>query len=396
MSMLEHNEINMIKIAHIQLLPLLSGVQRVSLDELQRLDPTKFDRYIICKEPGPLTTEAEKYGIKTLFVSSLCRNINLKKDLQSFISLIKLIKKFKFDVVHTHSSKTGVLGRLAAKLSRVSLIVHTVHGFSFPAAKTRMEYLLFLTMEKVGYKCCDFLICLHEEDKNVAIKKLNANENNIQIIPNGVDVNKFKMAGENKRNQLRQQLGFKKESFLIGMTGRLWEQKNPLLLLKVFNEILKTERNIHLLYVGDGELKTKIMVFCEENDLSNHVHLMGWQNDTTPFFNVFDIFVLPSLWEGMPLAILEAQSSSLACIASDIPGNRHLITNGYDGMLFSLNDSNTLKSAITDLLQDPNKRRLLGSNAREKVLAENDIVLRVDTMEHIYERSLNSQKVIGN
>ncbi|EBP7329261.1 glycosyltransferase family 4 protein, partial [Salmonella enterica] len=122
----------MIKIAHIQLLPLLSGVQRVCLDELIRLDENKFDKYLICKEEGPLTVEAKKYGIKCLVVRNLVREISLKNDLKALWSLWKIIKQYKFDIVHTHSSKTGVLGRVAAWLNRTNLIVHTVHGFSFP------------------------------------------------------------------------------------------------------------------------------------------------------------------------------------------------------------------------------------------------------------------------
>lgn len=120
-----------IKIVHVQLLPLLSGVQRVSLQEFLLLNSDRYEKILICKEPGDLTKESEKVGVKCFYVPSLVRNISPFKDFKSFINLLSLFKYIKADIVHTHSAKTGVLGRIAAKLAGVPIVIHTVHGFSF-------------------------------------------------------------------------------------------------------------------------------------------------------------------------------------------------------------------------------------------------------------------------
>ncbi|WFQ78876.1 glycosyltransferase family 4 protein [Xenorhabdus sp. SF857] len=349
------------KIAHIQLLPLLSGVQKVCLDELLRLDPSEFERYLICSSPGPLTEEAEKVGIKCIYISTLTRDISPKQDLITLFNLISIFKKYKFDIVHTHSSKPGVLGRIAAKICGVRFIVHTVHGFSFPAAKNKIQNFIFYVMEKIGTLCGDMLICLHDNDKNIAMYKLGSPYDKTIILKNGVDTNHYIKHSSDKIENLRNEIGFDDNDIIIGMVGRLWPQKNPILLIDACKDLLLKDQRLHLVFIGDGELKNSILNKSKELSIEYKVHLMGWRKDTNNFLNVFDIFVLPSLYEGMPLAILEAQSSSLPCIVSDIPGNNHLVENNVTGLLFESNSIDELKEKLCLLINNSHLRKKWGN-----------------------------------
>lgn len=373
------------KIAHIQLLPLLSGVQRVCLDELLRLDPSKYKRYLICKEPGPLTIEAEKNGIECIFVPSLTREISFIRDIHSLYSLIKLFKTYKFDIVHTHSSKPGILGRIAAKLCSVKFIVHTVHGFSFPIAKNKIQYSIYYFMEKIGSLCGSMLICLHADDKDIATKVLNIPEKNITILENGIDINKYKKVSPDKKRIIREKYNLNDSDIVIGMTGRLWPQKNPLLLINACKDIIYENKKIHIVYAGDGNLRKDIESFIEDNNLKNNVHLIGWSNNISEILNIFDIFVLPSIYEGMPLAILEAQSTSLPCIASNIPGNAHIIENGITGLLFNSNSQIDLKEKIITLLDNPTLQENLSINARNSIIKMHNVDDRINKLCNIYD-----------
>ena len=146
--------------------PSLSGVQRVSLQEFERLG-SDYDVFLICKEPGPLSFEAEKLGVHVFYVNSLCREISIINDLKSLLAIYRIIKSNGFDIVHSHSSKTGLLGRLAAKLARVPLIIHTVHGFPFDGAKNSIFRFIYKVMEIIGGFCSDKIICLHQLDKDI-------------------------------------------------------------------------------------------------------------------------------------------------------------------------------------------------------------------------------------
>ncbi|MGO5342472.1 MULTISPECIES: glycosyltransferase family 4 protein [Enterobacterales] len=367
----------MIKIAHIQLLPLLTGVQRVSLDELSRLNKCDFESYIICKEYGPLIEECIKNNIKFIYCKNLVRNISITQDFRAFWSLYKLFKKNKFDIVHTHSSKTGVIGRIAAKLAGVPMVIHTVHGFSFPSAKGKLTKLIYFLMEWLGTKCSDKVICLHDKDRNFAKKYLGAKNKQLEIIPNGVDIMKFHPPTEYEKKIIREELHIPSEAIVIGMVGRLWKQKNPKLLMNSALSILEANKNIHLVFVGDGEFRSELEFTAENYSIKNQVHILGWRSDSNHILKAFDIFVLPSLWEGMPLAILEAQATGIPCIVSNIQGNNHLVQHNINGLLFSSNEEKDLTLCLNKLIDDYSLRYSLGNaglaNVRKRFSIEDRV-----------------------
>ena len=376
----------MIKIAHIQLLPLLTGVQRVSLDELTRLDQSKFTRYMICQQSGPMTDECKKASITCLYIPSLVREISPLKDIKAFWTLYKYFKEYKFDIVHTHSSKTGVIGRLAAKFAGVPMIVHTVHGYAFPAAKNKLEKNIFLAMEWLGTKCSDQIICLHESDKQIAQDILGAKESQLKILANGVDLDKYNPPTVEQKNKIKTELKLPLNSIIIGMVGRLWKQKNPQALLNVAISILKDRDDVHFIFAGDGEFRVNLEKQVEISGLGGSIHFLGWRDDTEKLLKAMDIFVLPSLWEGMPLAILEAQATGLPCVVSNIQGNNHLVTNNKTGFLFDLGDEKKFESLLQVLIDNKELRLSMGKLALSNIYINNNINNRVEKISEIYQK----------
>ncbi|MGH7739386.1 MAG: glycosyltransferase, partial [bacterium] len=194
------------RIAHLQLLPLLSGVQRVTLEEVTRLDPTRFEPTVICKEEGPLTEALKTRGIPYFCVPELVREISPLQDLKALIRLKRLFSEGQFDIVHTHSSKTGILGRLAGKWAGVPIVMHTVHGFAFPAAKNLFEKSLYYGLEWLGARLTDALVVLNRHDFSLALKKLRVAKDMIFLMPNGVDTSVFLKPEENVRNKVRSEV----------------------------------------------------------------------------------------------------------------------------------------------------------------------------------------------
>ncbi len=375
---------NTLKIAHLQLLPLVTGVQRVTLDELERLPSEHFTPYIICKEPGPMTEEAESQGISCLYNNNLVREISPKKDLLAFWQLYRLFRKHRFDVVHSHSSKTGVIGRVAAKLAGVPMVTHTVHGFAFPAANSRLERWVFLAMEWLGTKCSDKIICLHEADQQIAKNKLGASDTQLEVLANGVDTIKYSPTPAASKLAMREQLGLPKGAVVVGMVGRLWRQKNPQAFVDAAINLLNDGVNAHFVLVGDGELRDELQTLVNDAGVTNQIHFLGWRNDTPQILQALDIFVLPSLWEGMPLAILEAQATGLPCVVSNIQGNNTLIVSDVNGYLFDLNKPEQFTKSIHDLINNKSLRGKLGMNNRETILKNFDIEKRVKKISEIY------------
>lgn len=384
------------RIAHVQLLPLLSGVQRVTLDELERLS-SDYQRWLICKNEGALTEEALKTGAQILTCQSLVREIHPRFDLKVLWQLWRYCRRHRFDVVHTHSSKTGVLGRLAARLAGVPCIVHTVHGFAFPAAKSRLQRLVFYIMEWIGARCSHLVICLHEEDARICIEALNLPSERVAILPNGIDLKKFSPLADGDVHILRDELRLPVDRQLIIMVGRLWEQKDPGCLVEAYCQLWQQgDPGADLILVGDGDLRQQLQQRVEAAGLQAHVHFLGWRTDTPDLLRASDIFVLPSRWEGMPLAILEAMGTGLPVVVSDIPGNRHLVEHKQQGLLFSMGDSAALADALSKLIANPGLRTFFGTNARQKVAKKHDIRCRVQRIEALYTNVLQQGNIMKN
>ncbi|EKG7265620.1 glycosyltransferase, partial [Escherichia coli] len=183
--------------------------------------------------------------------------------------------------------------------------------------------------------------------------------------PNGVDINKFTPA-TNKGKIKEEILSLRESNFVFTMVGRLWPQKNPLYFVEVAKQIIKNELipgSIFVL-VGDGELMSVIKEhYLEDELLHNRLLLLGWRNDISDILKASDVFVLPSLWEGMPLAILEAQSTGLPCVVSNINGNKSLVTNKFDGYLVELNDINSFINALVNI-SEKNVYARMSNNCR--------------------------------
>ncbi|MGN2615662.1 glycosyltransferase family 4 protein [Aliivibrio fischeri] len=364
------------KILHIQLLPLLSGVQRVTLNEINEVNtdyPNKYAYYVVCNGVGPLTDELEKIKIPFSLIPELKRNISPFNDIKSLFKMIRFIKNEEFDIVHTHSSKTGLIGRLAAKISGVKKVVHTVHGFSFPAADNLISKIVFYFMEWFAKFFTDELFVLNKTDYELAIKKLKYNKDKVHIIPNGINIDRF-------RPQQKTHDGFR-----VVMVGRLWEQKNPMCLVYAAEMLLKKYSDINIDFIGDGDLRDTMQNYLNKNNLSNNIKILGWINDVDKLLPKYDLFVLPSLWEGMPLAILEAQSCGLPAVVSDIPGNSDLIHNNLNGFVFAKNDASDLSSKIEMIYLSVDLKKEMSLKARDIVCDKYSSLIRNDAIIHHYE-----------
>ncbi|WP_327050109.1 glycosyltransferase family 4 protein, partial [Escherichia coli] len=209
------------------------------------------------------------------------------------------------------------------------------------------------------------------------IKELYVDPMKISVIPNGVDLEKFAPA-INKGDLKEKILGLKRNSFVFTMVGRLWPQKNPLYFAEAAKYII--ENNLIpdsvFVIVGDGELMNDLKYnYQTDMNLKKRLLLLGWRNDIPNILKASDVFVLPSLWEGMPLAILEAQSTGLPCIVSNINGNNCLVKNEFDGFLIELNDIDSFINALVRVTDDK-VLNIMSKNCRNKIVNEFNIVKR--------------------
>lgn len=362
------------RIAHVQLFPLLSGVQRVSLEEI-RCRHNVYNYTLICKEPGPLTEEVDRYDLKLHYISSLSRELSPFRDIVSLYKLWRFFRKEKFDVIHTHSSKTGVLGRIAARLAGCNKVVHTVHGFSFPAAKTRFDYLIYFFMEWFAKWFTSSLIVLTESDKEIAFKRLGYLSDKISLLPNGIDV-----------PAVLDKKVLSSGVFRVVMVGRLDKQKDPKTFVKAAIRLSKLYPDVFFDLIGDGEYRAELIEIIKVEGVQDRISLLLWRNDVRELLKSYNLFVLSSRWEGMPLAVLEAQASGLPVVVTDIPGNRDLVcgAGGRVGRLFPVGDVDCLAGHIETYYLDRVLTKTHGDTAYENVKNNYSLDARLDRLDELY------------
>lgn len=379
-----------IRILHVQLFPMLSGVQRVSLEELRRLDPEVYDRHLLTCDPGPLSEAAAELGVTCHHEPRLKRSISPWNDFRVYQRLRDLMRREEFDIVHTHSSKTGVLGRMAAAAADIPCVVHTVHGFAFPAARLKAVRHLYQWAETRCGRVTDALVCLNSEDQQISVEQLEIPAERIEVIANGVDTDAFRPIEdlEARIAQRAQRLPGNPERPVVMMVGRLWKQKQPEAFVAAAIDLIQQGSDAQFYLAGDGNLRPQLEESIEAAGVADRVHLLGWRDDVSALLPLADVMVLPSLWEGMPIVLLEAHSCGVPIVASDIPGNRDCVVDGVDGHLVPKNDPQSLAKRIGELVNDPEERRTMGAAGRDKIVREFDIQYRQRTIESLYERLL--------
>ena len=353
-----------IRILHIQLLPLLSGVQNAMLHLITNLDSKEFEFSVISAPNGPLIQKLKELNIEHFSIPELERKINIK-DIIVFLKIYLICRKGNFDIVHTHSSKTGFLGRIAAKLAGIKGVIHTVQGFPFHPFQSRIAHTFFKALEKVASFFCDRIISVNKCEYEMAIKQKFIQQNKITFIYNAV-----KKVEAIKSKYKKSDFEFSKNDIIIGSVSRFDEPKNNINLINIAIEIVKENSNIHFIFIGNGSKLETAKRIVKENGFEKRILLPGWKNDIPDWLALFDIFILYSKWEGLSLSILEAMSAGKPIIASKIKGNNELVIDGKNGFLVEIGKHKILKEKIVWLANHKRERKKMGLESKKLVQEE--------------------------
>ncbi len=376
-----------IKIIHIQLLPIMSGVQKAMFELLSGLDQDRYEIMVLCKEEGELTEELRKLSVRTITMGTLVRPINPFLDILALFKLYFLFKKIKPDIVHTHSSKTGFLGRISAHLAGVPVVFHTIQGFAVHQYSSRISNMFLIPIERFAAHYADMHISVNEYDRIYAIKKKIIPPKKIVTVYNGI--RNFNSYPKESMSRVRESLNIPKDSIIVTQVGRLWKQKAPHVFVRTAAKVLKSYPRTFFIMVGDGASKQELISLSKNLGISEHIRFLGWRKDVDRILGITDIFVLTSLWEGLSIAILEAMAKKIAVVASDIKGNNELVVDGKTGYLCEPNNSNSFSEKIGLLINNREHLKSMGEeafNRFNKYFTVDHMVKQIDDLYQSYYR----------
>jgi len=335
-------------------------------------------------------SEAEFSGVRIVTIENLVRNVHPLNDLCTLWTLMNIFRNERPHILHTHTSKAGILGRWAAWLSKIPVIIHTPHGHVFWGYFNRWISLFYVLLERWTARITDKIIALTEQEKKDHLQFKIAPGDKFEVIHSGVDLNACRHV-QIDPVQIKKDLGIPGHAFVIGTVGRLTPIKGHRYLLEAAKDIIAEYPETFFLFLGDGELSSDLQSLAIKLGIKEHIKFLGWRPDVAEILSIFDIFVFPSLNEGMGKAIVEAMSLGKPIVASRVGGILNLISDGENGLLVPRADSKILSASIKTLLSDPAKREKMGNEGKIKSLqyGSDKMVQKIDAL---YKSQMDSLK----
>ncbi len=365
------------KIAFIITQLQLGGAQKSVLYTVNNLPKDKFETYLLCGKGGFFDEEAKKEIKNLFFIPDLQRAINLKKDFLAFKQIRKILKKIKPDIVHTNSSKAGLLGRFACASLGLKC-VHTVHGFAFNNEQNLPIRMFYILLEAFCSLMTKKIIFVANSDIDLAKKYKIAPTKKCVLIRAGVEVKTKKDFPSFDKDTKLKELNLSKENKIILSIANLKPQKNPLDMIKAAKIVCQKFPKAVFLYLGTGPLKESSEKLIKEYHLEDNFKLLGHRTDTTELLLISDVFALSSLWEGLPMALVEALNMEVPAACYDVNGVKEVLKNNKNGFLCPSKNYKKLASNICTVLE--------GSfNFTSANLAEFDIKTMLQKQEDLYE-----------
>lgn len=331
----------------------LGGAQKVCLSLFKELHKRNSVVYLITGDEGILVDQVKEMS-NVFLLKSLKREVRLLSlfsEVKTFFSLVRILRSLKRKypdlVVHTHGSKAGALGRLAAFCAGIGKRVHTIHGFPFHGHTNFLAWLILYSIELLCAPLTTHYICVSNADVQTGIKKIPFFKEKYSVIRAAVDTEHF-------YTPARQTNSFPEhgQPFTFGTVACFKKQKNIFDTLRAFHYVYEQNRATRLEIVGDGILRPAIEAWIKEHNLNTVITLHGWQPDVKPFLSNWHSFVLTSLWEGLPCALIEARLCKLPILCYDTGGIRDVIYHGVNGFVYPQHEWKQLARGMLSLTTD--------------------------------------------
>ena len=344
-----------------------------------------------------------EYGIKPRIIEKMRRSVNPANDIAAYNSIKKIIKEYKPHIVHTHASKAGFLGRMAAISCNVPVIVHTYHGHIFHSYFNNVQTSVYKNIERYLGSKSTALIALSEKQKQELseIHKI-APAEKFHIVPLGFDLERFWTDTDKKRKRFREKYGLEDDTVAVGVMGRLVPIKNHALFLTAFkNAKERISGSAKAFIIGDGELKQSLINQCIESNLSYStvekpnplasVIFTSWIKDTDTAMAGLDIVALSSLNEGTPVSLIEAQAASKPVISTLTGGIGNVVIPGETALLSPVNDMDLFSENLYNLLVDKELRDKLSKKGKDFVSSHFDYRVLAENTGNLYKKLLTNK-----
>jgi len=362
------------------------------------LSPDRFESLLVTGSPNPgegsLLDYAQENGVQPVVIPEMVGEASLRpRDFKALLRLYRILRIERPQIVHTHTAKAGFLGRLAARLAGVPILVHTYHGTVLHGYYGPLKTWLLRQMERQLARTTDRLVAVSALGKEDLIAYGVAPSEKISVIPLGFDLEPF-FDCRSLKGEFRRELGLDPDDKLVGILGRIFPIKNHRLFLESAAQIAQQESNVRFVIVGDGILRSETEKYAQDLGIHQQVIFTGWRRDLPRIYADLDLLVISSNNEGTPVSAIEAMASGCPVVATRVGGLPDIVQEGETGYLVPAKKAKALATAMLKLIRNPQTAKQMGMSAQLSVRERFSLNRLVCDTEDLYQGLLASKKIL--
>ena len=385
------------RVVHVITMLEWGGAQENTLYSVEHLDHGRYDRVLVAGRGGLLDRRARRIpDLRVVLLDDLVREIRPVPDLKAFLALRSILQEEKRKacgnplVVHTHSSKAGILGRAAARAAGADAVVHSIHGFGFHEGQSTAMHALYVGLERMASRWTDAFIAVSEENIRAGVQEGIFRRERCRLIRSGFDTARF-LSGS--RAAGREILGIPEGIPVVGTVAVFKPQKSPKDFVETARRVASEVPGSRFVMVGDGEMREEAERTVAAVGLTDRFSFLGWRPEVPDLMAAFDVFLLTSRWEGLPKVVPQALIAGCPVVATAVDGTREIVDPGVDGVLATPGDVDALARGVADILSG--RLRLDASRKRGRLVREFDQDAMVRAQERLYAELLAGQGFPG-
>jgi len=376
------------RVLHVITRLIRGGADENTVFTVEGMDPDRYEAFILAGRGSEPEGFSPLIQACTTILPELVRDPHPLHDLVALWKLTRMMRRGRYDIVHTHTAKAGFLGRLAARWARVPHVVHTLHGVTFHDHVHPLVRAFYVWLERVAAPCCDVLISVGEDVKRKYLDEAIGRSDQYVTIPSGMDTAPFREAREHPecgRVPVRAQFGFTDDDVVVGMVSRLEPRKGYRFLFEAIARLAPDFPHLRALVVGEGDERRELERLASSRGIADRVRFAGYRADVAGAIAAFDVAVLTSLWEGLPRVLVQYSLLERPIVTFEVEGSREVVEDGASGYVVPLRDVDALVDRLRRLAANAELRAEFGRRARERVEGRWDVEIMVRRIAEVYE-----------
>jgi glycosyltransferase involved in cell wall biosynthesis len=385
------------RVCHVNTRFLRAGGAKNTLLTVAGLDKSRYEIDLVAGRDVFRPQVDAVDGVRLIVVPSMTRNIRPLQDLKTFLALFRLFRRRRYQLVHTHLAKAGMLGRLAAKMADVPIIVHSLHGSTFYDGQNPVVRTSYILLERLAGRMTDCFVPVGDDLKNRYIAQRIGRPSKYVVIHSGMDLGRFIAAGDLTQEEVgakKAELGIGSSDAVIGAVSSLEPRKGHIYLIQAAKEVVSKHPKVKFLLAGEGFYRDELESAVEREGVGDHFVFAGYREDVPEVMATFDILALTSLWEGLPQVLVQAAAVGRPIVTFDVEGAREVVKDGVNGFVIPSRDVDCLVEQLGYLLSAPSLAKDMGARGRDFVDDSWTVESMVRQTDGLYQRLLRAHGMV--